>query len=54
MAARLEGLAPSGGVLIGAATHAELPDGAVAEARPSLTVKGKGDPVNAYVLLAVP
>jgi adenylate cyclase len=53
-ASRLEGLAPSGGVLIGAATHAELPAGTVAEARLGLTMKGKGDPVNAYVLLAVP
>ena len=33
---RLEGLAPPGGVLIGAATHAELPAGAVVEARTGL------------------
>ena len=53
-AARLEGLAPSGGVLIGASTRAELPSGTVVKARSGLTMKGKGDPVNAYVLLAVP
>jgi adenylate cyclase len=53
-ASRLEGLAPSGGVLIGAATHADLPAGTVVESRSGLAMKGKGDPVNAYVLLAVP
>jgi adenylate cyclase len=51
---RLEGLAPPGGVLIGAQTHAELPAGAVVEARSGLRIKGKEDPVNAYVLLALP
>jgi adenylate cyclase len=53
-ASRLEGLAPAGGVLIGAATHAELPAGALVEARSGLRMKGKQDPVNAYVLLALP
>ena len=53
-AARLEGLAPSGGVLIGAKTRAELPPGTLAEERAGLRMKGKGDPVDAYVLLAVP
>lgn len=51
---RLEGLAPPGGVLIGAGTHAELPAGALVEARTGLRVKGKDDLVNAYVLLALP
>jgi adenylate cyclase len=51
---RLEGLAPPGGVLIGAQTHAELPAGAVVEARTGLRIKGKEDAVNAYVLLALP
>jgi adenylate cyclase len=51
---RLEGLAPPGGVLIGATTHAELPAGAVVEARTGLRMKGKEEPVNAYVLLALP
>jgi class 3 adenylate cyclase len=51
---RLEGLAPPGGVLIGPQTLAELPDGAVVEARTGLRMKGKEEPVNAYVLLALP
>ena len=51
--ARLESLAPAGGVLIGAETRAELPDGAVVE-RGGLRMKGKEEPVNAYVLLALP
>jgi adenylate cyclase len=52
--ARLESLAPAGGVLIGPQTLAELPDGAVVEARAGLRMKGKEEPVNAYVLLALP
>jgi class 3 adenylate cyclase len=52
--ARLEGLAPVGGVLIGAQTYGQLPDGAVVEARPGLRVKGKDDAVDAYVLHALP
>jgi adenylate cyclase len=51
---RLEGLAPPGGVLIGAQTRAELPDDALVEARTGLRMKGKEDLVNAYVLLALP
>jgi adenylate cyclase len=51
---RLESLAPPGGVLIGAATQAELPAGAVVEARNGLRMKGKDDLVDAYVLLALP
>jgi adenylate cyclase len=51
---RLEALAPAGGVLIGANTHAELPAGALVEARTGLRMKGKEDLVNAYVLLALP
>jgi adenylate cyclase len=53
-ASRLEGLAPPGGVLIGAQTRAELPDDALVEARTGLRMKGKEDLVNAYVLLALP
>ena len=52
--ARLEGLAPVGGVLIGAETYEQLPDGAVVEERSGLRVKGKEKAVNAYVLLALP
>jgi class 3 adenylate cyclase len=51
---RLEGLAPPGGVLIGAATYDRLPDGVVVEERRHLRVKGKEDPVGAYVLVALP
>jgi adenylate cyclase len=52
--ARLESLAPPGGVLIGAETFDRLPEGAVVEERRGLRVKGKHDVVNAYVLLALP
>jgi class 3 adenylate cyclase len=52
--ARLEGLAPVGGVLIGAETFERLPDGAVVEPRSGLRVKGKDAAVDAYVLHALP
>ena len=52
--ARLESLAPVGGVLIGAQTYDRLPDGTLVEERSGLRVKGKDDVVNAYVLLALP
>jgi adenylate cyclase len=52
--ARLEGVAPVGGVLIGAETFEQLPDGAVVEERAGLRVKGKDDAIHAYVLLALP
>ena len=52
--ARLEGLAPAGGVLIGAETYDQLPAGAVVEERAGLRVKGKDGVVDAYVLLALP
>ena len=51
--ARLEGLAPVGGVLIGAQTYDRLPDGAVVEPRSGLRVKGKDAAVDAYVLHAL-
>ena len=51
---RLEALAPPGGVLIGATTREELPDGALVEERAGLRMKGKEAPVNAYVLLGLP
>jgi adenylate cyclase len=53
-ASRLEGLAPPGGVLIGAGTQAELPTGATVEARTGLKIKGKDELVDAYLLLALP
>jgi class 3 adenylate cyclase len=52
--ARLESLAPAGGVLIGAETYDQLPAGAMVEAKSGLRVKGKADAVHAYVLLALP
>jgi adenylate cyclase len=54
MGARLESLAPPGGVLIGAHTYEQLPEGTVVQKRSGLRVKGKGDLVDAYVLLALP
>lgn len=51
---RLESLAPAGGVLIGARTYEQLPDGAVVEAKTGLRIKGKAGVVHAYVLLALP
>jgi adenylate cyclase len=51
--ARLEGVAPVGGVLIGAETYDQLPAGAVVEEKPGLRVKGKADVIHAYVLLAL-
>lgn|GEM_PF-619747 len=52
--ARLEGQAPIGGVLVGEATRVQLPAAAEAERVPELEVKGKAQPVAAYVLRRVP
>jgi adenylate cyclase len=52
--ARLERLAPAGGVLIGASTYRRLPEGVVVAPRVGLRVKGKAEPLDAYVLLALP
>jgi adenylate cyclase len=52
--ARLESLAPVGGVLIGAETYSRLPDGTAAEAMPGLRVEGKDAAVDAFVLRALP
>jgi class 3 adenylate cyclase len=54
LGARLEGQAPPGGVVIGAATLAQLPADAVTELLPELHVKGKSQPVAAYLLRALP
>jgi class 3 adenylate cyclase len=54
LGARLEGQAPPGGVVIGAGTYELLPPGAVVERLPELHVKGKEQPVVAYVLHALP
>ena len=52
--ARLESLAPVGGVLIGVDTYERLPGGAVVEERVGLRVKGKDDVIDAYVLHELP
>jgi adenylate cyclase len=51
--ARLESLAPTGGVLIGPETYEQLPPGTVVEERSGLRLKGKNVLVDAYVLHAV-
>jgi len=52
--ARLERLAPAGGVLIGEETYRRLPPGTVVERRTGLRVRGKGAELDAYVLHALP
>lgn len=54
LAARLESSAPVDGVVVGAETFRRLPAGTVAERLPELRVKGKRDPVEAYVLRSLP
>jgi adenylate cyclase len=50
LAARLESVSPVGQVVDGAETAAALPPGAVLERLPPLELKGKGEPVEAYLL----
>jgi adenylate cyclase len=50
LAARLEGKAPVGRVVLGAETVQQLPEGAVVERLPELHVKGKEAPIEAYLL----
>jgi class 3 adenylate cyclase len=52
-ASRIEGKAPAGGVAIGPSTLANLP-GAVTSPLGALTLKGKADPVETYLLLGLP
>jgi class 3 adenylate cyclase len=52
-ASRIEGKAPAGGVAIGPSTLAELP-GAATSPLGALTLKGKADPVETYLLLGLP
>lgn len=54
LGARLEANAPVGGVLIGGGTRDALPAGTEAEAVEDLHVKGKAEPVSAYVLHSIP
>jgi adenylate cyclase len=50
LAARLEAQAEAGQVVVGAETAAALPAGTVLERLPPVAVKGKADPVDAFVL----
>jgi class 3 adenylate cyclase len=54
LASRLETAAPVGGVLIGAETHQALTAGTLVEPVRGLMVKGKQEPVEAYLLRALP
>jgi class 3 adenylate cyclase len=54
LGSRLEGKAPVGGVVIGAETYRQLPDGAVVEAMSGVVVKGRQAALEAYVLHALP
>jgi class 3 adenylate cyclase len=54
VAARLEGQAPIGAVLIGTETLRCLPDGTAVEPMPGLRVKGKEAPIDAYILRTIP
>jgi adenylate cyclase len=54
LAARLETQAPVGEVVVGRVTYERLPDGSVVESLPRLRVKGKAEPVDAYVLKRLP
>ena len=53
LAARLQAAAPVGGVLIAHETFAALGPQAIVEPVPNLHVKGKREPVTAYVLHGV-
>jgi class 3 adenylate cyclase len=50
LGARLESQAPAGEVVVGAGTYERLPPGALVERLPALEVKGKREPVEAYLL----
>jgi class 3 adenylate cyclase len=54
LAARLQSAAPVGGVLASDETVRQLPPGTVSERVPPLQLKGKQEPVDAYVLHVVP
>jgi class 3 adenylate cyclase len=51
LAARLQTVARPGQVVIGARTHAELADSAIAQELAPLSVKGKSRPVQAFLLI---
>jgi class 3 adenylate cyclase len=53
LAARLQSATPVGRVVLGAETVRRLPPGAVVERLPEFRAKGKAEPVEAYVLVAL-
>jgi adenylate cyclase len=53
VAARLQAAAPVGGVLVGSETRRRLPHETALTAIPGLRVKGKDEPVDAYLLLSM-
>jgi adenylate cyclase len=53
LAARLEGEARAGEVVVGVGTFERLPDGTAAERLPQLQIKGKEAPVEAYIVRAL-
>jgi adenylate cyclase len=53
LAARLQAEAPVGKIVLGSETVRRLPAGAVVERLPALRVKGKAEPVEAYVLRSI-
>jgi adenylate cyclase len=54
LASRLEGQAKAGQVVVGAATYHALPDGTRVEPLSSVRIKGKEEPVEAYVVVELP
>jgi len=54
LAARLESIARVDSVVIGEGTYEQLPPGAVVERLAPLELKGKSEPVDAYLLHALP
>jgi class 3 adenylate cyclase len=54
LAARLQGLAEPGQVVVGPGTAAQLGEAAVVEAREPVRVKGKREPVPAFLLRGLP
>jgi len=54
LAARLEAHAEAGQVVLGSGTASALPAGALLERLPPLDVKGKSEPVEAFVLRSLP
>jgi adenylate cyclase len=54
LAARLEAQAPVGKVVVGEGTRSRLPEGTIVEQLAPLQVKGKAQPVTAFVLHSLP